>query len=96
MPLRTLKIPPPLRELIQPLHPHLKRKIRAALTDILVDPACGKPLKEELSGYWSLRVGQLRVIYRPDQEGVEIVALGPRRTIYADVARLLLRRHRQS
>jgi mRNA-degrading endonuclease RelE of RelBE toxin-antitoxin system len=96
MPPPTLKIPSPLRELIQHLHPHLKRKIRAALTDILVDPACGKPLKEELSGYWSLRVGQLRVIYRPDQEGVEIVALGPRRTIYADAARQLLRRRRQS
>jgi mRNA-degrading endonuclease RelE of RelBE toxin-antitoxin system len=96
MPPPTLKIPPPLREFIQHLHPHLKRKIRAALTDILVDPACGKPLKEELSGYWSLRVGRLRVIYRPDQEGVEIVALGPRRTIYADAARQLLRRRRQS
>jgi mRNA interferase RelE/StbE len=96
MPPPTLKIPPPLRVLIQHLHLHLKHKIRAALIDILVDPACGKPLKEELSGYWSLRVGRLRVIYRPDQEGVEIVALGPRRTIYADVARLLLRRRRQS
>ena len=64
------------------MHLHLKHKIRAALIDILVDPACGKPLKEELSGYWSLRVGRLRVIYRPDQQGVEIVALGPRNTIY--------------
>ena len=96
MPPPTLKIPPSLRDLIQHLHPHLKRKIRAALTDILVDPACGKPLKEELSGYWSLRVGRLRVIYRPDQEGVEIVALGPRRTIYADAARQLLRHRLQS
>jgi mRNA interferase RelE/StbE len=96
MPPPTLKIPPPLRDLIRHLHPHLKRKIRAALTDILLDPACSKPLKEELSGCWSLRVGRLRIIYRPDQEGVEIVALGPRRTIYADVARLLRRRRRQS
>jgi mRNA-degrading endonuclease RelE of RelBE toxin-antitoxin system len=94
MPPLTLKIPP-LRQLIQHLHPHLKRKIRAALTDILVGPACGKPLKEELSDYWSLRVGRLRAIYRPDQEGMEIVALGRRRTIYADAARQLLRRRRQ-
>jgi mRNA interferase RelE/StbE len=96
MPPPTLKIPPPLRVLIQHLHLHLKHKIRAALIDILVDPACGKPLKEELSGYWSLRVGRLRVIYRPDQKGVEIVALGPRHTIYADAARQLLRHRRQS
>jgi mRNA interferase RelE/StbE len=96
MPSPTLKIPPPLRELIQHLHPDLKRKLRAALTDILADPTCGKPLKEELSGYWSLRVGGFRVIYRPDQEGVEMVAFGPRRTIYADAVRQLLRRRRQS
>ena len=96
MPPPTLKIPPPLRVLIQHLHLHLKHKIRAPLIDILVDPACGNPLKEELSGYWSLRVGRLRVIYRPDQKGVEIVALGPRHTIYADAARLVLRRRRQS
>lgn len=92
----TLKISPQLRDLIRQLHPDLKRKVRAALTDILHHPTCGKPLKAELHGYWSLRVGRLRVIYRPDKDGVAIVAVGPRRTIYAETARLLLRSQRQS
>lgn len=96
MPPSTLKLPPQLRDLIRQLHPDLKRKVRAALTDILQDPACGKPLQEELTGYASLRVGRLRVMYRPDEAGVEIIAIGPRKTIYEDVARRILRRRRRS
>lgn len=95
MPPSTLKIPPQLREFIRQLHPDLKRKVRAALMDILHNPAGGKLLKADLDGYLSLRVGRLRVIYRPDRDGVEIVAIGPRRTIYEDAARLLLRSREQ-
>jgi mRNA-degrading endonuclease RelE of RelBE toxin-antitoxin system len=64
------------------MHPDLKRKVRAALMDILTDPDCGKPLKGELEGSWSFRIGQHRIIYRPDGEGAEVVAIGPRMTIY--------------
>jgi mRNA interferase RelE/StbE len=88
----TLKVPNPVREIIRHLHPRLKREIRAALVDILADPACGKPLEKELEGYWSLRVKRHRIIYRPDNEGAEIVAIGFRRTIYEEVTRQLLRR----
>lgn len=83
---RTLKVPGGVRDLIRTLHPELKRKVRDALTDILSDPACGKPLKRELEGYWSLRVGRHRIIYRPDDAGAEIVAFGPRGTIYENLS----------
>jgi len=63
MPARTLKTPGTVRDLIRKKHPHLKRKVRAALTDILDDPDCGNPVKEERKGLWSLRVGRHRVIY---------------------------------
>lgn len=91
MPARTLKTPSTVRDLIRKMHPHLKHKVRGALTDILDDPGCGKPLKGELKGLWSLRVGRLRVIYRPDDAGAEIVAIGPRITIYEETARHILR-----
>ena len=91
MPVFTLKVPPQVRGLIRQLHPNLKRKVRAALADILGDPACGKPLERELQGYWSLRVGRHRIIYRPDEEGAEIIAVGPRQTIYEEAARRILR-----
>ena len=92
MPAPTLKLPDEVRDLIRQLHPDLKRKVRAALSDILEDPACGKPLERELKGYWSLQVGRSRIIYRPAEGGlVEIVAIGPRKSIYEDVARQILR-----
>jgi mRNA-degrading endonuclease RelE of RelBE toxin-antitoxin system len=71
--------------LIRGLHPRLTRKIRSGLDAILADPAAGKALRDELSGLWSFRVGKFRIVYRkaPDR-AVEIVAIGPRRTIYEE------------
>jgi|SRR3990172_2331124 len=95
MPARTLKTPATVRSLIRNMHPQLKRKVRAALADILDDPDCGNPLEGQLKGLWSLRVGRHRVIYRPDDRGAEIVAIGPRITIYEETARQILRnRHK--
>ena len=92
MPVPTLKVSDQLRDLIRQLHPDLKRKVRATLSDILEDPDCGKLLERELEGYWSLQVGRSRIIYRPAEGGlVEIVAIGPRKSIYEDVARQILR-----
>ena len=93
MPARTLKVPKAVRDLVRHLHPQMKRKIRAALTDILEDPNCGKPLERQLKGYWSLRISRYRIIYRPDQAGAEIVATGPRKTIYEEMARHLRKSH---
>ena len=73
------------------MDPDLKRKVRAALTDILDDPNCGKPLEGELKGFWSLRIGRHRIIYHPDDRGAEIVAIGPRTAIYEETARHILR-----
>ena len=65
----------------------MKRKVREALNDILTDPKSGKPLQRKLEGYWSLRIARHRIIYRPDEDGSEIVAFGPRKSIYEEMAR---------
>ena len=85
MPVAHLKVPTEVRNLIRHLPPVLKRKVRAALAYILDDPTCGKALKEELEGYWSLRLGRSRIIYRLGVGAVEIVAVGPRESIYEEV-----------
>jgi DNA-binding phage protein/mRNA-degrading endonuclease RelE of RelBE toxin-antitoxin system len=87
MPGPTLKVPTEIRNLLQWLHPHRKRKVWAALADILEDPDCWKALKDELEGYWSLPIARTRIIYRSVEGGVEIVAIGPRQTIYEDAFR---------
>jgi mRNA interferase RelE/StbE len=87
MPVRSLKVPTEVRNVIRRLHLELERKLRAALADILDDPSCGKALKEELEGYWSLRLGRSRIIYRLGVRAVEIVAVGPRESLYEEAAR---------
>jgi mRNA interferase RelE/StbE len=96
MPVPTLKVTAEIRNLIRRLHPQLKRKVRAALGDILEDPDCGKALKDELEGYWSLPIGRTRIIYRRVERGVEIVAIGPRQTIYEDAFRQIIQDREKS
>ncbi|MEK6726747.1 MAG: type II toxin-antitoxin system RelE/ParE family toxin [Deltaproteobacteria bacterium] len=88
--MRKLKIPDETAELIRGMHPDLKKKIRASLQFILSDPSIGKPLKDDLSGLWSSRVGGFRIIYRvADDRIIEIVAIGPRESIYEETFKLL-------
>ena len=54
-------------------------------------PDIGTPLRRELDGLWSARVGRYRVVYRWSRSRVDVVAVGPRTTIYEESARLLRR-----
>ena len=86
----ALRIPPALATLIGGLHPGIKRKLRAALEAIAADPRCGNPMKEELSGLWSLHVGRHRVIYRAGAgRRIDLIAFGPRERIYEETLRLI-------
>ena len=88
--MRRLRVPDEIATLLRGLHPGIKRKVRAALDDILDDPEAGKSLREELEGLRSYRVGRWRIIYCVvSPKIVEIVAVGPRRVIYEETLRLL-------
>jgi mRNA interferase RelE/StbE len=90
-----LRVPTHVAELIRGLHPGIKRKLRAALGSLIDDPLTGKALKDELDGLRSLRVARFRVIYRIGRKGlIEVVAVGPRKSIYEETLRLLRRRQR--
>ena len=52
---------------------------------------CGKALKEDLEGYWSLRVGRTRIVYRLVGSDIEIVTIGPRESVYEEATREILR-----
>ena len=89
--MRRLRIPNDVAELIRGLHPDLKRKVRCALDDLLADPTIGKALREELAGLRSCRIARFRIIYRIAGTVIEIVAVGPRQTIYEDTWRKVRR-----
>ena len=84
---RRVLVLPATAEVVRRLPPETKRKVRAALAELERDPHLGEPLERELTGMRRLRVGQLRVVYRTSTAGIEIVAIGPRRTIYTELER---------
>jgi mRNA interferase RelE/StbE len=95
-PLYRLRVPDRLEGLIRGLHPQLKGKVRAALDLIRADPSAGTELRDDLAGLRSFRVGRHRIIYRvAPRRLIELVALGPRRSIYEDTFRLLRRQRGQ-
>ena len=72
------------------MHPTLKRKIRAALEEILAEPYCGKSLRAELKGLMTFRVSTFRIIYKIEEDKIiEIIAIGPRKRIYEDTYRIV-------
>jgi mRNA interferase RelE/StbE len=79
-----------IANLIRGIHPHLKKKIRSALIIIAKNPAIGKSLRDELTGLKSYRISTFRIIYRvSSRQCIELIAVGPRKTIYEDTYRLI-------
>lgn len=87
---RRLRVPEEVARRLRGLHPDIKHKVRRALQAVLDDSLAGKPLKEELEGLRSYRIGRLRIVYRQADDGnVEIIAVGPRRNIYEETYRIV-------
>jgi mRNA interferase RelE/StbE len=88
-----LKVTEKTAGLIQALHPHIKTTIRTALKAIIdIDkPYSGKALKDELVGLRSYRVKRFRIVYRvdPKSKQIDIVVIGPRKTIYEETFKLI-------
>jgi mRNA interferase RelE/StbE len=77
--------------LLRTMHPHLKRKIRAALEMIVANPNEGKALRNDFTGLRGMRVSKFRIIYRIRQDVIEVIAVGPRARIYEETLRLIQR-----
>ena len=93
---RRLRVPDEAAALIRSLHPELKRKVKAALQMMLEEPECGKALKNELAGLRSFRVGRFRIVYRLAGATIlEVVAIGPRITLYEEKSRLIHEKKRR-
>jgi mRNA interferase RelE/StbE len=86
-----LKITEETVDLVRGLHPEIKSVIRDALKALIAQPYIGKSLKEEFEGLKSYRVKRYRIIYRilREEKHLEIVAIGPRKTIYEETFRLI-------
>lgn len=76
---------------IRKLHPEIKQEVRETVRTLLSSPLTGHELQYELSGYRSCRVRSYRILYRINDEAgtLDIVYVGPRRTVYEEFRALL-------
>lgn len=95
MPRRRLSYEAAAAGAIRDLHPEPRRRVKAALEAARDEPHLGKELRDELAGLRSLRIGRLRIIYREARGAIQVIDVGPRDTIYEDLARRLLRGQRR-
>jgi mRNA interferase RelE/StbE len=49
----------------------------------------GAPLRKTLKGYWKLRVGDYRVVYKIEGEEVWVLGIQHRKTVYEDIVQRL-------
>jgi mRNA interferase RelE/StbE len=64
-----------------------KSKIKKAIEERLVDhpEVFGKPLQRTLKGYWKLRVGDYRVVYKYFENDIIILGIIHRKNVYQKI-----------
>jgi mRNA interferase RelE/StbE len=69
----------------------LRKRIRKAIEERLsISPhQYGEPLKKTLKGYWKLRVGDYRVVYKIERNEVFILAIINRKDVYKRIFKRL-------
>jgi mRNA interferase RelE/StbE len=83
-----LRYHPDVRDVDIPrLNEALKKRIKKAIEDRLsISPhQYGEPLRKTLKGYWKLRVGDYRVVYKVEGNEVWIFAIVNRKDVYKKI-----------
>lgn len=69
------------------LNETLKKRIKKAIEERLskTPHQYGEPLRKTLKGYWKLKVGDYRVVYKVEENKVWIFAIINRRYVYEKI-----------
>lgn len=80
---------PEVQEDIARLDGRLKKRIKAAIESRLaVSPhQYGEPLRKTLKGYWKLRVGDYRVVFKVSGNEVWILGIIHRKKVYEKIGK---------
>ena len=72
---------------------NIRRRIADAIETRLIETPqqFGAPLRKTLKGYWKLRVGDYRVVFKVMATEVRILAIRHRKQVYQDVVRRIAR-----
>ena len=83
-----LRYHPDVRDIdIPQLNETIKKRIRKAIEQRLsTSPHMyGEPLRKTLKGYWKLRAGDYRVVFKVDKNEVRIFAIINRKDVYREI-----------
>lgn len=69
----------------------LKERIKTAIETRLTSAPhqYGEPLRKNLKGYWKLRVGDYRVVFKIEKKEVWIFGIIHRKEVYKEIAKRL-------
>jgi len=83
--------------IIAHLPPETNRLIRSSIDELITNPAKGKELQMELSGFRSLRSKKYQIISRVNEAdaSIDIYYAGPRKDVYHNFRELLERWKRE-
>ena len=84
----TVKYHPDVREVDLPrINARMRERIRRAIESrLMIAPQeYGLPLRKSLGGYWKLRVGDYRIVFKVEGEIVYVLAIRHRKKIYDEV-----------
>lgn len=80
---------PEVRADIAKINEKLKTRIRKAIeTRLAVAPQqYGEPLRKTLKGYWKMRVGDYRIVFKISGNEILILAILHRKTVYESISK---------
>ncbi len=85
----TLHYHPAVRDEDLPLiDQRTKKRIRKAIEELLqtAPHEYGVPLRKSLKGYWKLRVGDYRVVFKVTESEVWILGIRHRKSVYMTIS----------
>ena len=82
---------PKVRDDIKSIDRKQKKSVERAIESRLsVEPEkYGKPLESSLKGYWKLRVGDIRIVFKIAKNEVHILGILHRRMVYETIIKRL-------
>lgn len=84
----TVRYHPDVKEVDLPrINAKMRERIRKAIESRLMTAPqeYGLPLRKNLGGYWKLRVGDYRVVFKVEGKAVYVLGIRHRKDVYEDV-----------
>ncbi|MEK6683172.1 MAG: type II toxin-antitoxin system RelE/ParE family toxin [Nitrospirota bacterium] len=80
---------PEVSDDIARLDERLKKRIKSAIEHRLTTAPhqYGEPLRKTLKGYWKLRVGDYRVVFKIVEQDVRVLGIGHRKEVYEKIGK---------